>query len=107
VIHKVKAVSENQLSDTMKKLKQCIIKLVPDVVIGGETEDGSSDTEIIGEVYLRPINLEDVLRAMNFDYDFTSSTYIKVAKLLRLWTLGKPLDDQPKEVINFLKEILL
>ena len=71
-------------------------------------EDGIE--EIIG----RPITLEDVLRAiektikkglLNPDLKRKSELW-EIQRIIELWQLGKPLDDQPEEVIDFLKEIL-
>ena len=109
----------------MEQLKERIIELVPEIgelkfgcevllennvkrTISGSDNRGyyqtlESDLTLvedgIEEIIGRPITLEDVLRAIDERWETPRS-------LLQIWQLGKPLDDQPEEVIDFLKEIL-
>lgn len=83
-----------------------------DMIALNDLHNRIENKKIIG----RPITLEDVLIALDKieqEYDdaigidtngniFKGDTYTGIQ-----WQLGKPLDSQPKEVIDFLKEILL
>ena len=64
----------------------------------------------------RDITLEDVLMVIGkYDSPISAITNYDADKVLikvdknstELWTLGKPLNDQPQETINFLHQIML
>jgi len=97
----------------MKQLKEKIIELVLEI-----KEEADSFRTASGDKYYslfvssQKITLEDVLRAIEEVkeeyWNITSQGMIfsEYEKKRGFWQLGKPLDDQPEEVVNFLKEIL-
>jgi DNA polymerase elongation subunit (family B) len=95
---------------TLEAVKVKIVEAVPDVIVGYNA-DGLNAVAI---AQYRPITLEDVLRAIGSEAKTQKGQeeYERVRnKLLGFgwnvrWHLGKSLDDQPEDVINFLHSIL-
>ena len=52
--------------------------------------------------------LEDVLMAIKFNYEeWTAENHDKIIGLLKLWILGKSLDNQTEETIDFIYKLLI
>lgn len=85
-------------------------------LLGGKTWNGSTKKVHIDElnrIHGRPITLEDVLRVFGKIHDNIpfAETYQKVFRqdlesLLSVWRLGKPLNQQSEETIEFLHDLL-
>ena len=112
----------------LEKVKNKIIELVPDIIVNKNAQLIKFDHSVEYFEQRRPITLEDVLRAIGgeqidgiflpydnkvgitatgnfFTFDVDSPSAVIVWEKCK-WNFGKPLDDQPKEVINFLEEVL-